>query len=174
MKLAILAAFVLAYPISAVAQLVQSPKEFAGVPWSADKDAAKTTLLAQGGISFWKAVPDRNKIMFKGGTFAGSPATLWHLYFPGGKFARGLVDFESGGRQNYVKLKEQLIAKYGRPKTEKTTHQDTETIWDFPAGADNPHHTSIHLQLLHGETFKVWYNNDSLWHSTGESDGAGL
>lgn len=171
MKLAILAAFAL--PLAAVAQLYQGPKDFADIPWGTPQDAAKEALLAQPGVSFWKPDLERNKIMFHGGNFAGAPAGTWHLYFSGGKFARGLVDFQSGGKPAYTKLKEQLIAKYGRPKTEKTASGHTETIWEFLPGPDTPQQTAIHLELHNEKALKLWYHNATLWRP-GASGGPGL
>ena len=173
MKLAILAAFILADPLAAVAQIPQGPKEFAEIPWGTAKEAAKTALLAQPGISFSKAEPENHKIIFKGGTFAGAPAAAWHLYFAGDKLARGLVEFDRGGRPSYTKLKEQLIAKYGRPKTEKTTHEHTESIWDFAPSPESPQHTEIHLEFQNEKKIILWYHNASLWRSN-EPGGVGL
>ena len=172
MKLAILAAFVLAYPASLVAQINQGPKEFAEIPWSATEAEAKTKLLTQPGVTFWKPMPDKNKLLFNGGSFAGMNVSTWHLYFAGGKFSQGMVDFQGGGKPAYAKVKLQLISKYGRPKTEKVVREELETVWEFPAGPGTPH-TTIHLEL-HGESPKLYYRNESLSRPTGGSGGAGL
>jgi hypothetical protein len=172
MKLAILAAFVLAYPASVVAQFNQGPKEFAEIPWSSTEAAARTAMLTLPGVTFWKPMPDKNKLLFNGGTFAGMPVATWHLYFTGGKFSTGMVDVQGGGKPAYAKLKAQLISKYGRPKTEKAVREETETVWEFPASPGTPH-TTIRLEL-HGESLKLIYRNESLSRPAGEAGGAGL
>lgn len=154
---------------NAAAQTVKGPADFVDIPWGATEQVVRENMKAREGVKFGTDDPGKNKTVWHGGTLVGQPVQDWHLWVTNGKFAQGQATIAYSPEKTYAALKQQLIAQYGRPKTEKAARGESEPIWVFAVSQANKEPTSIILKLgpdrVGPTVVRLFYRNDALWTS---------
>jgi hypothetical protein len=107
---------------TALAEKLQRPTGFLGVPFGAAPAEVVRVLGSRGGATVPEEMPSTfDKMELTGGNFAGQEVVKWTLEFVDRKFAAATVTLktEGNGMAVYQELKQNLIAKYGPAVGEK-------------------------------------------------------
>lgn len=107
---------------TALADKLQRPAGFLGVPFGSAPAEVVRVLGSRGGATVPEEMPSTfDKLELTGGNFAGQEVVNWTLEFVDRKFAAATVTLKTQGNGTavYQELKQNLIAKYGPAAGEK-------------------------------------------------------
>lgn len=114
--------FTLCLAASALAQKLERPLGFAGVPFGSTPEEALRILSGRPGLIVPETLPTSvEKLELTGGNFAAQEALKWTIEFVDKKFAAATVILkpDGNGLAVYRDLKQSLTVKYGQPTGER-------------------------------------------------------
>ncbi len=147
---------------------------FLNIAWGESQESARRKVLERSGVQFVKEVKlgqSGSTLVFGGGTLFGVDVRSFELSFVENQFysVRVTMAAPAGQRAVFDRLKDALIAAYGRPANEVPAGADTQAaaaegllsaFWSFTAAGDIGN--SIFLKSEGGDRLVVEFHDGKL------------